>query len=108
MRINEQNDIEKNITLNLNKYMSEKNKKRADLALYLETTTASVSRFFTGISTPSIIQIVKICEFLDITIYQLLGIEDPTILTDDEIKIIKACRDDSNNLEYVKRVLNIK
>ncbi|MCR5113295.1 MAG: helix-turn-helix domain-containing protein, partial [Acholeplasmatales bacterium] len=100
--------IELNITNNINKYMTEKNKKRADLALYLNTTTQSVYRFFKGESTPSIKQLVMICNFLDITIYQLIGIEDKAKLSDEEFEIIKAIRDDELNKELVKRALNLK
>lgn len=108
MKTNELNDIEINIMNNLSKYMLEKNKKRADLALYLNTTTQSISRFFRGESTPSIKQLVMICDFLDITLYQLIGVDDPTKLSDDEMKIIKALRTDNSNSGVIKKILDIK
>ncbi len=108
MKTNELNDIELNIVNNINKYMTEKNKKRADLALYLNTTTQSVYRFFIGESTPSIKQLVMICDFLDITIYQLIGIEDKAKLSDEEYEIIKALRENPEAVKYVKQILNTK
>ena len=108
MKTNELNDIELNIVNNINKYMTEKNKKRADLALYLNTTTQSVYRFFKGESTPSIKQLVMICNFLDITIYQLIGIEDKAKLSDEEFEIIKALRENPEAAKYVKQILNAK
>ena len=108
MKTNELNDIELNIVNNINKYMTEKNKKRADLALYLNTTTQSVYRFFKGESTPSIKQLVMICDFLDITIYQLIGIEDKAKLSDEEFEIIKALRENPEASKYVKQLLNTK
>lgn len=93
---------------NLNKFMKLKQKKGVDLANQLNITTASVSRIMTGESVPSINQIIIICNFLDITIYELLGIDNPYALSDEEYNIIKAIREDKLNKELVKRALNIK
>ena len=49
-----------------------------------------------------------ICDFLDVTIYQLIGMEDKAKLSDEEFEIIKAIRDDELNKELVKRALNLK
>ena len=53
----------------------------------------------TGESFPSINQIIIICIFLDITIYELLGIDNPYTLSDEEYNIIKANREDKLNKE---------
>ncbi len=62
----------------------------------------------TGISVPNIEQVLKICEFLDITIYELLGISNPYNLSDDEYEIIKALRENPESFKYTKQLLNIK
>ncbi len=44
----------------------------------------------TGVSVPIVEQLLKICDFLDINIYELLGIENPYNLSNEEYEIIKA------------------
>ena len=51
---------------------------------------------------------VKICEFLEISLNDLFGIDDNKTLSDDEVKFIEALRDNPENFEYIKRMLNIK
>lgn len=108
MRINELTDNEKRLCENLNKYMKLRQKKGVDLANQLDITTASASRMMTGVSVPSVEQVLKICEFLDITLYELLGIENPYNLNDEEIEIINTIRKNPEAFKYVKQLLNIK
>jgi len=105
---NKEKAIEQAIANNICKYLELKNKKRADLALYLDTTIQSISRFCLAQSTPSATQMVKICEFLDISLNDLFGIDDNKTLSDDEVKFIEALRDNPESFEYIKRMLNIK
>ena len=51
---------------------------------------------------------VKICEFLEISLNDLFGIDDNKTLSDDEVKFIEALRDNHESFEYIKRMLNIK
>ncbi len=41
--------------------------------------------------------------FLDITIYQLIGVDVPTKLSDDAMKIIKACRKNNDSIKYMEK-----
>ena len=108
MRVNEITDNEKRLCENLNKYMKLKQKKGVDLANQLDITTASASRMMTGVSVPNVEQVLKICEFLDITIYELLGIENPYNLSNEEFEIIKDLRENPESFKYAKQLLNIK
>lgn len=105
---NKEKAIEQAIANNICKYLELKNKKRADLALYLDTTIQSISRFCLAQSTPSATQMVKICEFLEISLNDLFGIEDSSTLSDDEVKFIEALRDNPEAYKYIKQFLNIK
>ena len=51
---------------------------------------------------------VKICEFLEISLNDLFGIDDNKRLRDDEVKFIETLRDNPDSFEYIKRILNIK
>jgi transcriptional regulator with XRE-family HTH domain len=108
MKTLEMNKIDKNIMNNLNTFIQLRGVKKSDLADHLNTSTASISRFCSGKSTPTDEQIVLICEFLNISLYQLFGLEDPTNLSDDELKIIEACRKNSETFKYVKKICEIK
>ncbi len=108
MKTLEMNKIDKNIMNNLNTFIQLRGVKKSDLADHLNTSTASISRFCSGKSTPTDEQIVLICEFLNISLYQLFGLEDPTNLSDDELKIIEACRKNPETFKYVKKICEIK
>ena len=108
MKTLEMNKIDKNIMNNLNTFIQLRGVKKSDLADHLNTSTASISRFCSGKSTPTDEQIVLICEFLNISLYQLFGLEDPTNLSDDELKIIEVCRKNPETFKYVKKICEIK
>ena len=105
---NKEKTIEQAIADNLCKYLDLKNKKRADLALYLDTSISAISRFCLNKSTPTVSQLVKICKFLEISLNDLFGIEDSSTLSDDEVRFIEALRDNPEAYKYIKQFLNIK
>ena len=92
MKTLEMNKIDKNIMNNLNTFIQLRGVKKSDLADHLNTSTASISRFCSGKSTPTDEQIVLICEFLNISLYQLFELEDSTHLSNDDLKIFEACK----------------
>lgn len=51
---------------------------------------------------------VKICEFLEISLNDLFGIDDNKTLSNDEVKFIEALRDNPKTYKYIKQFLNIK
>lgn len=51
---------------------------------------------------------VKTCEFLEISLNDLFGIDNNKTLSNDEVKFIEALRDNPESFEYIKRMLNIK
>ena len=78
------------------------------MALYLDTSISAISRFCLNKSTSTISQLVKICEFLEISLNDLFGIEDSSTLSDDEVKFIEALRDNPEAYKNIKQFLNIK
>lgn len=61
---------------NLRTALSESNKTQKNLADFLGTTQATVSRWIAGINEPDLKTFVKICEFLEETPNSLLGYEE--------------------------------
>lgn len=56
--------------------MKQKNIKNADLAKYLNVKNNVITNWHTRGTEPPIKYIIPICELLEITIYELLGIEN--------------------------------
>lgn len=57
---------------------------------------------------PTLDILPKLCALLDITLYQLFQIEDPSHLSDEESKIINEYRKQESMQQAVKNVLGIK
>lgn len=75
--------------------MKEKNKKAADLCKILDISTAQTTAWKKRNTDPPAKYITKICEFLEISIYELLGAEEEQ-LTDEEQLLLKHFRKCSN------------
>lgn len=84
------------ITTRLFDFMQMKNLKQIDLAEHLNVNKSVVTSWKNRGNAPPAEYLVKICEFLDITIFELLGI-DPidtatNELSDDEKQMLKKYR----------------
>jgi len=64
-----------NINEKIFRTIEEKNLKQADLARILNVRTSVITTWKTRKTNPPIEYAAQICEFLDITIYELLGIK---------------------------------
>ena len=58
------------------KLLDEKAIKQADLAAYLNIRTSVIGNWKTRGTTPPAELLIHICEYLNISIYELLGVED--------------------------------
>ncbi len=55
-------------------------------------TRTSISGFLSYQAVPNTSQLLNICNILDITIYQLIGIENPYKLTNEELLILNELK----------------
>ena len=90
---------------NLNHYRKAKGFKQKELAAVLHISAAAVSSWETGTSTPHLETLYKICDVLDISISDLLGIEDH--YSGDERALISAYQGHPEMQKAVKKVLEI-
>ena len=83
------------------KIMEQKNIKNADLAKHLNVKNNVITNWHNRGTEPPIKYIIPICELLDVTIYELLGIEN-------ENKIQKAYNEaDAGTQAAVRKLLDI-
>lgn len=109
MKILEMSQTDRNIMNNINKLMDQKSVKGIDLANAIGTTPGSISRFKKGVSTPTCEQLIKIADYFGVTLAELFGAPDKSIiLDDDESKIIRALRENPNYKEVINKILDIK
>lgn len=91
---------------NLNYYRKAHGLKQKELAAILGVSAAAVSSWETGISTPHLETLYKICSVLDISISDLLGIEDHYSV--DERTLLDAYRKHPEMQKAVKTLLGIE
>ena len=92
-------DYKLNVKLYLKNYFNRTDKKisQRELANKLEVNEVVVSKWLKdGDNAPTLNYVPVIAEILGITIYELLGINDPSTLSSEEKEIIELYRTNSN------------
>ena len=90
---------------NLVLFRKKKSLKQRDLAAALGVSASAVSSWETGTSTPHLETLYKICDVLDISISDLLGIEDH--YSSDERALMKAYQGHPEMQKAVKKLLDL-
>ncbi|MGN0318132.1 MAG: helix-turn-helix transcriptional regulator [Lachnospira sp.] len=86
------------------KIIKEQGKKKADLARLLEINTSVISTWEKRGTNPPAEYLIRICEFLNISIYELLGVEEK-----NKNKILEAYNNaDPGTQAAVRKLLDIK
>jgi hypothetical protein len=102
------NDIKSNICHQIDKWLesnSEYNNKSFGAKLGVSGT--SIKRWRDCICIPDISLLPKICEIMDISIYQLLGISSNSSgLTKSETQLLDKYRNDNDFKNFIDRYLN--
>ena len=58
-------------------------------------------------AVPNVNHYPKICELLNVSLFDIFGVKDPNNLTDDQQQIIKALNKEPDMVIHVKRLLDI-
>lgn len=66
------NEIRKNFSVNLRKYMELRGKKQADLCQYIGVSSATVSDWYNGVKIPRIDKVVSIANWLGTDLNELI------------------------------------
>ncbi len=98
---------EKAVSRNLKKYLSQSRIQQKELAIACGKTEGTVSHWVEGRVSIPIRYIPVICEMLDITLYELFGLTDTSLLSETEKKVLNAYRKDDEFRIITNRILNI-
>ena len=79
----------------------------AELAEAINVSKPTVGDWVSGISAPKSDKIVPLCNALKITVYEFLGVSDPTNISAEERKILEAYKEHPEMQEAVKTLLKI-
>ena len=99
---------EKGISKNLKKYLNCSRVQQKELAVACGKTEGTISHWVDGRVSIPIKYVPIICEMLDITLYELFGLPDPSLLSETEKKVLNAYRSDQEFKMISNRILNIK
>lgn len=83
-------------------------KHNIDLAKHFNVSEMTASRWHKGTNIPDVDLLPELANLLDIDLNELFGVNNPSDLTEEEQKIIKAYRTQENMRQAVKNVLSIK
>lgn len=98
-----------NITAAINDWFSKNpDKKNIDLAKHFNVSEMTASRWHKGINIPDVELLPELAKFLGISLYELFGIKDPSILSDEEKNLISNYREKSSMQIAVKKLLSIE
>lgn len=93
------------ISKNLKKYLVKNRVQQKELAAVCNKTEGTVSHWVDGRVSIPVKYLPVICEFLDITLYELFGLPDTSLLSESEKNIISAYRNDKEFKMIVNRIL---
>ncbi len=85
---------EKVLCQNLKKYLAQSRVQQKELAVACGKTEGTISHWVDGRVSIPIKYIPVICEMLDITLYDLFGLPDPSLLSETERRVLNAYRKD--------------
>ena len=77
----------------LDKFLKENKVTNKEFGAALGVTEGAVRRWRTGLGAMDINQIIKLCEYWNITLYELLDIKDPLNLTDADIERLRKLKE---------------
>ncbi len=100
--------IKDNIAVNLVFFLKERNMTQKELAEKLDVARSSVTNWIKNNNLPDIDVLQQICEILNITLADLLGIDLNDSYTEIEKKIIMQYRNKPELQEAVRVLLDIK
>ena len=67
-----------------------------------------VCKYFEGSITPSIESLIKIANFFNVTLFEVIGRDKDDNITNDEYRVIVAYRKQSDDIKLaIKRILQI-
>lgn len=96
-------NIGDNIKFYLNKYgMTQK-----DLADRIGTKPGAVSKWINKTQAPDVELMPKVCEVLNISLEDLFGIKSDTILSNEELELLKAYKEHPEAQDAIKTLLKI-
>lgn len=95
------------ISRNLKKYLAQSRIQQKELALACGKTEGTISHWVEGRVNIPTKYIPKICEMLDISLYELFGLPDPGLLSAGERKVLNAYRTDEIFKVICDRILSV-
>ena len=102
-------DVRKNIVIFLNEQFSKNEVRQIDLANYLGVPKSNVYHWTKGLNSPDINYIPRIAQFFNVSVIELLGVEDLEEISIKERNILKAYRDSSIEVkEIIENILKVK
>lgn len=94
--------IRENISKIINDKLAKNNISQATLAIACSVSKSTVQKWCSG-TCPTADKIPVICETLNINIYELLGIDNPYDLSEDDIKLLEKIKANPTLKDVVER-----
>lgn len=103
MPIEKSKIVKETISNHIRNYLTTNNVKMTEFGRMLGVTRPAVKFWLEGRNIPDIELFPRLCEILDITIYELIGAKDPYKLNETQIEIVESYHNNENFRKLIDR-----
>ncbi|MBQ4060620.1 MAG: helix-turn-helix transcriptional regulator [Bacilli bacterium] len=96
MAISKSSKVKQSIATNIQNYLDNNKLTMTGFGRLVGVTRSAVKFWLEGRNIPDIDLFPAICDLLNITIYEFIGVEDPNKLTETEFEIIESYHNNEN------------
>lgn len=90
-------NVKSSISKHIQKYLNDNNISKLQFGKIFNVTHTTVNRWVNELCVPELELFPALCELLNVTIYEFIGVEDPHKLTETQLEIIESYE---NNLNF--------
>lgn len=95
--------VKQAISNNIQKYLSNNKMSKTDFGKIFGVTRPAVKNWIDCRNVPDLELFPAICDLLNITIYEFIGVEDPNKLTETQLEIIESYENNINFRTLIDR-----
>ncbi len=95
--------VKQSIANNIQNYLTKNKMNKTDFGKMLGVTRPAVKNWLDCRNVPDLELFPTICELLNITIYEFIGVEDPNKLTETQLEIIESYENNINFRTLIDR-----
>lgn len=103
MPLSKNQNVKSSISKHIKNYLLNNNISKLQFGKIFNVSHTTVNRWLSEYCVPELELFPAICDLLNITIYEFIGVEDPNKLTETEFEIIESYHNNENFRQLIDR-----